>query len=316
MGYHPRIEHRDFASLATIRSRNSELWFVNNQKLEESILGYAAKFAARYEISLYALSIEGNHIHTLAKYPHLNRSKFHQDFNSCVARAVTRWVSQYPGGRFWARRYSAEFTPEPEDIESYFFYVVLQPVQDGLVDRISDYPGYNCFHDAVTGASRKFRVVNWAKFNDARRWNPAVQARDFTEVVELKYQRLPGYETLTQQEYRAIMLQKLERRRLEVIAARGPKRAIGPNRLKLTRPGSQPKNSKRSKLDSHRPRILCKCPKKRSQHMAWYFCVYFDYRDASRAYRLGRFQTKFPPGTYRPILPNFRQTAPPQQTMI
>jgi REP element-mobilizing transposase RayT len=285
---------------------------VNNQKLEEAILGYAAKFSARYKISLYALSIEGNHIHTLAKYPHMNRAKFHQDFNSCVARAVTRHAPQYPGGRLWARRYSAEFTPEADDIESYFFYVVLQPVQDGLVDKISDYPGYNCFHDAITGAIRKFTVVNWAKFNEARRWDRSVKVRDFTETVELRYQRLPGYEHLTAKEYRSVMLQKLEQQRQRVIAERGTKRAVGPHRLKQTKPGAKPKFTKQSKLDSHRPRILCKCPIRRSHHTAWYFCVYFDYKDASRAYRRGRLNAKFPPGTYRPVFPTFRQTAPPQ----
>lgn len=35
---------------------------MNNQRLERTILGYVAKFAERYSVKLYALSIEGNHI--------------------------------------------------------------------------------------------------------------------------------------------------------------------------------------------------------------------------------------------------------------
>jgi len=62
MGYHPRFECRERASFLTTRSRNSELWFVNNPKLEQAILGYAARYAQRRKVKLYALAIEGNHI--------------------------------------------------------------------------------------------------------------------------------------------------------------------------------------------------------------------------------------------------------------
>ena len=62
MGYHARIEKNNVASFLTTRSRNSALWFINNHKLEEAILGYTAKFAARYNVKFYALAIEGNHI--------------------------------------------------------------------------------------------------------------------------------------------------------------------------------------------------------------------------------------------------------------
>jgi hypothetical protein len=82
MGYHPRIESSELTNFCTTRSRNSELWFINNDKLEESILGYTAKYCERYEVTLYALSVEGNHLHTLSKFPKANRSHFLRDLNS------------------------------------------------------------------------------------------------------------------------------------------------------------------------------------------------------------------------------------------
>jgi len=33
---------------------------------------------------------------------------------------------------------------------------------------------------------------------------------------------------------------------------------------------------------------------------AWYFSIYFAYKDASRKYRLGFIDAEFPPGTYKP----------------
>ena len=74
MGYHPRIETTDSANLNTSKTRNAELWFINNHDLEEAILGYAAKFSKRYSVDLYALGIEGNHVHHLAEFPKLNRA--------------------------------------------------------------------------------------------------------------------------------------------------------------------------------------------------------------------------------------------------
>jgi hypothetical protein len=41
MPYHPRIECKHVASFQTTRTRGSKLWLVNNDELEEAILGYA-----------------------------------------------------------------------------------------------------------------------------------------------------------------------------------------------------------------------------------------------------------------------------------
>jgi hypothetical protein len=98
MAYHPRIECREIPSFQTSRARNSELWFVNKPELENAILGYAARYSTRYEVKLYALAVEGNHIQKVAGFPKGNRAYFMRDFNSAVARAVPRYQSDYSGG--------------------------------------------------------------------------------------------------------------------------------------------------------------------------------------------------------------------------
>lgn len=159
-----------------------------------------------------------------------------RDFNSAVARAIPRYQPNYPGGRFWQRRFSAEHLVGPQDLEEYFFYTVLQPVNDGLVDDIKDYPGYNCFEDAVTGTARKYKVMNWKQYNDARRWNKSVSIDDYTELCTLTYQRLPGYEKLSQAEYASIMRVKLAERTKSVMVARNGKPCLGAKLLKRIKP--------------------------------------------------------------------------------
>ncbi len=305
MGYHPRIESREFSSFLTTRTRCSELWFVNNKSLENVILAYGAKYQARYEVELFALAIEGNHLQGAARFPNGNRADFMRDFNSSVARAVPRYVADYSGGRLWGRRYSAEFLPAPEDIEEYFFYTVLQPVQDGLVERISDYPGYNCFHDAVWGIARTFKIVRWGEYHAAKRHNSRVSSANFTESVTLRYNRLPGYEHLTQKAYAKLMQEKLEARRLKIVAHRRKNGLgfAGQAALRAIKPGSLPHITKTSTRYSHRPRVLSICPKRRARTRAWYFEIYFSYKKASSEFRAGNFEVIFPEGTYPPRPP-------------
>lgn len=304
MSYHPRIESKILTSFVTTRTRNSELWFVNNRALEASILGYLAKFAKRYRAHLYAFAIEGNHTHGVMHFPCANRASFMRDFNSCTARAVKRFASTYPGGSLWGRRYSVEFLPAAEDIEEYFFYVALQPVQDGLVEDLADYPGYNFFRDAIWGIERQMKVMNWAKYNSARRFSKKVRVGAFIETVTLRYERLPGYESLSQVEYARLMMRKLEERRIKIVEQRRKEGKIFLGRegtLKI-KPGASPVSTKQSSPFNHRPRILSINHERRAFYRKWYFDVLNKYKEASLRYRQGDAKIKFPSGTFAPTL--------------
>jgi len=299
---HPRIETADYASFITSRTIGSSLWFVNNQTLEEVILGNLAKYSRRYEVKLYAFAIEGSHIHGNADFPQLNRADFMRDLNASIARAVNEFVPTFPGGRLWARRYSCEYLPGPEDIEKQFFYTVLQPVKDGLVERISDYPGYNCFHDAVWGIPRTFKLIRWPEYYAAKRYSRRVRLKDYIETVELRYERLPGYEDMPQEEYALMMEKKLEEHRVEIVEERRRegKGWLGRSKLLKIIPGTRAKSPKTSSRGSFRPRILSDCPERLAEGTNWYFTIYGDYKRASELYREGDLEVVFPIGTYPP----------------
>ena len=306
MAYHPRIEWKKESSFLTTRSRNSRLWFVNNKELEGAILGYAARYRERYSVSLYALAIEGNHIHGVANFPLGNRAHFMRDLNSTVALSVKRYVPGYEEGGIWVRRFSAELIPPvTEDIEDRFFYTVLQPVNDGLVERISDYPEYNCFHDAVWGIKREYHVIHWTEYNAARRYGKKVNFKDYVETVVLEYARIPGYESLSREEYANLMHKKLEERRQKIVTERLKKGLTFLGRAALLRvvPGSRPKSTKTSTRDSYRPRVLSVDPERRREYEGIYFADYFKYKRSSKEYRAGNLDADFPRGSYKPYLP-------------
>ena len=303
MGYTPRIETSNLASFQTIRTINSELWFINNPQLEQYILGYLAKYQKYHGVVLYAFAIEGSHSHYPAKFPNSNRCDFTRDLHSRMACAVPNLVSEFGKPRkVWHRRYSSEVFPCNEDIEKGFFYTVLQAVADGLVDRISDYPGYNCFHDAIHGIKRKFKVFNKGKYNDAKRYRKRISVKEFIEEFELEYQRLPGYEHLTQKEYATVMQRKLEEYRLDIIKEREAAGLgfAGKEALLTKTPGTPAKNPKTSTRHSFRPLCMSWSKKRTDITIKWWFDKHDAYKVASKEFRAGNLTVKFPQGMFRP----------------
>ncbi len=314
MGHHPRIESKNHAAFTTTRCKHSELWFVNNKAFETIILTLIAKYAETYGVILYAIAIEGSHIHILAEYPNCNCSSFKRDLNSMIARVAPNYCPEYHCYRFWERRYSKELLPiHSEDIEYKFFYTVLQAVQGGLVERISDYPGYNCFTDAARGIKRKFKYVNRTAYNRARRGKKHVNIKDYTTTYTLKFAKIPGYEHLNYKEYAKQLLEKLEEKRSKIVKDRKEegKGFVGRQGLLKTKPGTRAKNPKTSTRYSFRPRVHSVCPERRQEAKTFYFTMYDMFKKASARYRKGFLDTEFPPGMYRPHLSTLTTHPPP-----
>jgi hypothetical protein len=99
-----------------------------------------------------------------------------------------------------------------------------------------------------------------------------------------------------------MMRKKLQERTAEVLKSRDDKPSLGADRLKEITPGAKPKNTKTSGPRDHRPRVLSKDPARRSTGEAWYFSIYFQYKERSKRYRSGEIDVEFPKGTYKPPL--------------
>jgi hypothetical protein len=298
-----RVENPEYASFGTVRTINSALWFVKNSTLEDRILGYLGKYQEGHKATLYAFVFSGSHYHPLTHFPESNRASFYRDLNARAAEAVHALVPRFAGGPLVERRYSEQAVPKTlEDLEEKFFYCALQPVHEGLCERISDYPGYNSFHDAICGTKRKVAVVDHAKLNSRRRYNPSVPVQDFITEYELEYARLPGYEHLSQAEYKELMLKKLEKRRVKAVnefKAKGH-RFMSKEELKAVIPGTLAKNPKKSKRNDPRPLIVTTCLEAKKEFLAWYFGIVAWYKRASAEYLAGNSSVEFPPGTYKP----------------
>jgi hypothetical protein len=146
--------------------------------------------------------------------------------------------------------------------------------------------------------------VDWARYNSAKRYNKSIRFDDYVRHITLKYERLPGYEKLSQAAYAKMMMRKLEERRQKIVADRLKVGLsfMGRNRLLTIQPGSLPVSTKTSSRYSHRPRILAVDHKRRAEYRDWYFSTLQQYIDASRRYRQGDRKVRFPAGTFLPLL--------------
>jgi len=298
-----RIEDSDRFSHVTSRTRGSALWFVNNDKLHEEICGRFAKWTTLAQAEVYALNIQGDHIHNMLRCPLKNRAALERNFNADVQRCVKSHVPDFKEGSLWARRYAEEWLPLNGDIENCFFYLALQPVKAGLCDKIEQYPGYNSFFDAAEERERTFRVLNKTKFYIAKKNNPKISPDLFYETYTLKFKRLPGHEKKSAQEYKEYLYAALEKRRLLVIQERhrqGKHGFMGSQKLKNTKAGTLPFKTKKSKRNSFRPIVLTKCMKTYHHCLDIYFQTVRTYKEASKKFRSGELNAVFPPGTYRP----------------
>ncbi|MCC6933797.1 MAG: transposase [Deltaproteobacteria bacterium] len=298
-----RIEDSSVASFCTSRCVNSLLWFVNNSRVEERMLGYLAMYQQKYSVIIYAYKVMGNHVHLGARFPLRNRSEFMRDLNARTAEGVRYYVDEFEGGQLFGCRYSEQGLVESEDIEDKVFYCALQPVHHGLCRRISEHPQYNSFYDAISGITREYPVVDWAAYNKKRRSDPDVSIEEFTSYYPLIFSRPEEFQEMSQNDYKKKMLEKLEQRRVEIIAKKMEQGFIYPedvSYLKELNPGTKPRTTKKSGRHDKRPRFFCKNPIKKLVKEIELFNIYCHYKFASSAYMRGDERVKFPDYTYKP----------------
>ena len=306
MGQTLRREDKKRVSLVTSKTTNNLLWFVNDAIPALVILGYLSKYQKKHGVIIYAFVIMGNHYHIVASFPNQNRAAFFRDFNSIVGKLATVHITEYQGGKFFRARYAEQALPLVVDLEDKVYYCALQAVKSGLCDKISDYPGYNSFYDATHGIKREYEVVNWTKYNKARKRRRDVSIRDFTETFELEYTRIPGCEEMSHKDYVLKTEKELAERREKVIKERvdsGKTKFMGREALLRQKPGAAPHKSKTSTRDSYRPLAISRESSEVAKFIDEHFADVDIYKQASKAYRAGDKEAKFPPGTYKPVGP-------------
>ena len=304
MGNPIRVEQNEIIWFITSRTIRSELWFINNPKLQERMMAYLAKYQEKYGVLIYAFRIMGNHYHLVARFPHGKKLDFMRDLNAVFALLVRTHQEDFIGGTLFPAPHDPLALVDEGAIEDKFLYTILNPVSSGIVEGLTEYPDLDTSFDAIAGTNRTFTIVDWRTYRDKVRYNKKLKPSDFETSHTLTYTRLPGYEDMPQKKYEQLFREKIEARRQEIVRGRRSegKGFLGLTRLRQQQPGQRPRTTKTRSEHSFRPIVQCSCPKRRDEYLRFYFATVEAFRACVERLKQGAKDVVFPTGTYPPRL--------------
>jgi hypothetical protein len=282
-----------------------QLCYANNRNLEKRVLGALGKYLKKYQANIYAYTMFGSHDHPMIEFAPRTKSAFLRDFGARTAEAVKKFVPDFGTGSVMESRAREQaVTNDSESHLDRLMYTVMQPILAGLCKNLSDYPGFNSWQYILSGKPLEVEFFNGSAYKRAKKKNPEVDPDKFTEKHQITFKRLPGYEHMSQAEYRKMLQEEYERRRLAVIEEFEKEGHVwpSPQSLRRTRPTETARNPKRSDQYSRRPLVLSLCAERRKAFLEYYFSIVDEFKKASAAFLSGNRNACFPEGTCAPPL--------------
>ncbi len=135
----------------TGRTVQGRFLFKPGPAFNDRLLGILGRAQRRHHLTLITLSVLSNHFHILA-VPESARqlAAFMRDFKSKLAREVNRLTGW--SGPVFERRYEMTVVTDEERAQiERLSYVLAQSVKEGLVERVSEWPGVHSAGALIEG---------------------------------------------------------------------------------------------------------------------------------------------------------------------
>ncbi len=255
-----------------------------------------AKTAKAHDIDVYSGLCMSDHPHLTLGDRHARLHRFMRDFLSLLARLVNKHLGRR--GKFFSERYSAIPILDDEALQEVVQYSLCNPCNANLVERAIEWPGFSTLQQMLSGKSRKYGLVNWTKYHQARHRGQEVSPRDFIEFYELTTTPLPCWAHLSESEQREKLQELVAQGEQKARAIRKAKRkqVMPRRRLLKIRRTDRARNPKRGR----RPLCHCSDPVTFFAYREERYTFVHEYRRSSESYRSGNFSTTFPPYAVRP----------------
>jgi REP element-mobilizing transposase RayT len=272
--------------------------------------GIIARYAIRYNITIYGLVVMSNHYHILASSPESNLFLFAENINREMAKRTNRLINRR--GNLWGRRYDDQIVVEPMDALEGLLYILSNPVKHGLVADPKHWPGLSTYWQTIRGKSQTFSFTNYTELNKAKRSAEFVRASDYEITYELKIAPIPLHEKMNIGDVQ-VELSNLLRKRTRKLCDERRKAGLGffgrKAILSQRKRGVFPKKTNRTK----RPACYSKCPRAIRDFIQNEKVRKAVYQECSLKFRSGDYTIKFPFGCLLPPLhrvPSHRQFVP------
>lgn len=273
--------------LITVRTQESALWMIPGGGLNALLGGIIARYQEIFSVTLYAYTFTGNHYHMLVKAPCGHLDEFVENVNREIARRVN-WRNRRRA-KFWGRRYDDQVVLSEEDALEAFLYIVTNATKHGLISHPNQYPGLSCYSQLLDGKEQRFEFTHHTLSTP----NELVKTSH-----SLMLSPLPQFEGLSLKERKRRLLPLINERVLVLQQARDKVggRFMTAEKLRKQKAGTIPRETARSP----RPQGYSKDPDLIREYNAEVSHIRVRYTEASRRYRLGESEVKFPPFTFKP----------------
>ncbi len=310
MGDRPRWIRAEAAYCDVQRTVDRCFLFRPDEEIRQIIGASAGRALEKYPVKLYWLDFNIDHkqngIAPISDDPaHIqNVARFHQMFNSLIAREINRYLGR-EGALFSSRNRSTEAV-DNISLEQQLFYAVTNPAKDGLVDRVAHWKGFSSYKQLATGAVERFRYIDWTAWHKAGGKKCKKRPEDFVISVCVKLSPLPAWEGMPEHKRQAHFrreIRKFEQHFREEREREG-RTVMGPRRLEKIDPRDIPKRPFRR---TRKP--ICHASTKSAADE--YRDKLRDYLDqyyyASDMWMRGARDAEFPRGSFKP--PDIRAAA-------
>ena len=305
MGMHPRwIKDGSVYSL-TQRTVDRAFLFKPDPVTTNIIGASAARALAKHPIKLYWLVMNINHEQNgLAPLDGseeslTNVARFKQTFHRLIAEEINRYLGR-EGSIFSSASRDVECL-DNESVQDRFEYALLNPVKDGLVDKVTQWKGFSCYGALALGEDPVYTYIDrtaWHKAGGLRSGKPL---EAFTKSIRITYTPLPGTEQMTPAQRASLIRRRcreLEQEYREKRIQEG-KTVMTKTRMENLDHRDRPKSTP---VRTRKPLCHAASDEAAKAYKAAFREFLEAYRAASASYLSGCLDVAFPSGSFRPPL--------------
>ena len=285
----------------TCRTVQSRFLLRPGLELNEIILGILGRAQRIHGAGFIAFAFLSNHYHLILRVANAKQlADFMRDVNSGLALEVQRLTGWRHG--IWARRYQAVVISD-EDLAQIerLRYVLAHGVKEGLVSRVTEWPGVHSAAALLEGRSFEGTWFNRTAEYSARQRGKSFHVQEFAETETLCFEPLPCWAHLTPEQYRAKVADLIAEIEAEAAAARGQTgcQPLGIKAILRQKPTDQPVKTKKSAAPLFHA-FRRKVRKELYEAYGWFVAAF---REAADKLKAGDRNARFPTGSFPPHLP-------------
>lgn len=290
-----------------------------NPLIREIILKSLAQAQKLYPIEIIDIIVLPTHVHLLVRIldPECAAS-FMERFKTESAHAINRLLGRRRS-TLWCERYDSPYIPDLETALNKIVYIYTNPSNDGAVDRIDEFPGFNTFNLRVSSSIHPLKagpieigtyVIPRPSFTKLKshsldyytKYRDGLVKGLQSAVVKITpnalFEKFGVYDDLSIQHYNQVIIERIRQKEAlnRVERALAKKGVIGARKLTKMVIGSafMPERSGR------RMRVHCQNKALRIETLLWMRDLQRAGKDVRERWRVGDYSERYPMGLFPP----------------